>query len=98
MPYDFTSSKPAYEENKQGKDYCRQMVLIAIRKLRMCNDRQLSEHLGWPINRITPRRGELVETGHVIEAQKSRDPRTGRTVSYWKEKPMEKYLQPSLFQ
>jgi len=87
MSYDFISSKPAFDSNKQGKDYCRQMVFIA--------DRELSEHLQWPINRITPRRGELVTGGLIVMDRKDTDPQTGRTVSYWKVKPVN--FQPKLF-
>lgn len=87
MGYDYVSSKPAYESNKTGKDYCRQMVLITIQKLGCVNDRQIAEHLGWPINRITPRRGELVTSGQIIQDRKDLDPFTGRTVSYWRVTP-----------
>ena len=95
MSYDFISSKPAFDSNKHGKDYCRQMVFIAIRKLGPCNDRELSERLQWPINRITPRRGELVTGGLIVMDRKDTDPKTGRTVSYWKVKPVN--FQPKLF-
>lgn len=85
MGYDYASSLPAYKEAPKSKDYCRQMVLITIRKLGPCNDRQIAEHLGWAINRITPRRGELVDSGAIVQANKARDPETGRVVSYWQE-------------
>jgi hypothetical protein len=83
MGYDYDTSLPAYNENPNGKDYCRQMVLITIRKLGVCNDRQIAEQLQWPINRITPRRGELVESGQVMSSGKRLDPQTGRHVNYW---------------
>ena len=97
MPYDFISSKPAFDSNKHGKDYCRQMVFIAIRKLGPCNDRELSEHLQWPINRITPRRGELMKKGLIVFDGKRKDPNTTTKVpvSYWKVKPVN--FQPKLF-
>lgn len=93
--YDFHSSMPAYKENAKGKDYCRQMVLLAIRKLQCCNDREIAEYLGWPINRVTPRRGELVDSGLIVQRKKDQDPTTNRTVSYWIERPA--IYQPSLF-
>lgn len=81
MSYDYQSSLPAYKE--LGKDRCRQLVFQAISNIGACNDRQIADHLNWPINRVTPRRGELVQTGHVVQFRKQCDPETGRTVSYW---------------
>ena len=81
MSYDFQSSLPAYKE--LGKDKCRQLVYEAICEMQICTDRQIAEYLKWSINRVTPRRGELVETGNVIQFRKQRDPETGRTVSFW---------------
>ncbi len=81
MSYDYQSSLPAYKE--LGKDKCRQIVLQAISSIGICNDRQISEYLNWPINRITPRRGELVQLGSIMQDRKQVDPQTGRTVSYW---------------
>lgn len=99
MPYDHKTSGVAYHDTtEKSRDYCRQQVLIAIRKLKVCNDRQIAEYLGpeaWPINRITPRRGELVTMGVVVLDRKAKDPVTNRTVSYWKEKTIP--YQPSLF-
>ena len=59
------------------------VVLNAIRHLRECNDRQLSEYLRWPINRVTPRRGELVELGMVEESCRKPDV-TGRLTIFWR--------------
>ena len=93
MSYDYISSLPAYKE--QGKDFTRQQVFIAIRKLGICNDREITEYLGWKINCVTNRRGELVTKGLVVMAAKKLDPQTNRTVSYWEVKT-ENY-QPKLF-
>jgi len=96
MPYDQTTSGAAYRGTKaETRDYCRQQVFIAIRKLQPCNDRQIGEYLNWPINRVNPRRGELIERGLVVLAYKAPDPESGRTVSYWKEKPVN--YQPVMF-
>jgi hypothetical protein len=95
MAYDYETSLPAYQEGVQGKDYCRQVVLLTIRKLGVCNDRQISEHLGWPINRITPRRGELVDSGQIIRAKRDIDPVTNRTVNWWQ--VTRPWMQLSLF-
>lgn len=96
MPYDHETSGVAYHGTaEQRRDFCRQQVFIAIRKMKVCNDRMIAEHLSWPINRVNPRRGELVERGLVALAYKAPDPESGRTVSYWKEKPVDH--QPVLF-
>lgn len=86
MPYDIHTSLPAYHEHKQGKDYCRQIVLSTIGKLQPCTDKQISEFLNWPINRVTPRRGELVSDDKVTKAKTDKDPSSGRTVNYWEVK------------
>ena len=54
MSYDYVSSLPAYKE--KGKDFTRQQVFIAIRKLGVANDREITEYLGWSINCVTNRR------------------------------------------
>lgn len=96
MPYDHKTSGEAYHGTKESeRDYCRQQVLIAIKKHGFCNDRQISEYLKWPINSVTPRRNELVESGEVVLKLKDKDPKTGRTVSYWEVKPED--YQPVLF-
>ena len=91
--YDYVSSLPAYKE--QGKDYCRQQVFTAIRKLQPCNDRMISKYLGWAINSCVPRRNELVDSGLIEMKCKAKDPETNRTVSYWQEKQV--FSQQSLF-
>lgn len=42
-------------------------VLNAIRELGAATDKEIARFLGWEINRITPRRGELVAAGLVKE-------------------------------
>lgn len=90
--YDYVSSLPAYRENK---DFCRQQVFIAIRKLQPCTDKQIAEYLNWPINRVTGRRGELVESGIIVMDRKDKDTATDRLVSFWQIKPLN--FQPKLF-
>ena len=89
MPYDQTTSGAAYRETPaQTRDYCRQQVFIAIRKLQPCTDKQISEYLNWPINRVTPRRGELTEDELVVLAKKAEDPSSCRMVNWWMVKPV----------
>jgi predicted transcriptional regulator len=82
--YDYVSSLPAYHE--KGKEHCRAIVFTAIKKIGPCNDRQIAAYLNWPINRVTPRRGELVDMGFIMQEKKEKDEVTNRTVSYWIEK------------
>ena len=46
------------------------------------SDTDLAKLLNWPINRITPRRGELVKRGYIEEAGEVL--RDGRHVIGWK--------------
>ncbi len=96
--YDHISSLQAYQRTpKSTRDFCRQQVFIAIRKLGVCNDKQIASYLGWEINKVTPRRGELVESGIIRLDRKDKDLNSGRTVSYWKVKTIESTLQTRLF-
>ncbi len=87
MSYDFETSRPAYEEAKVSSDLKRQIVFKAIRTLGVCTDSDIQKYLGWGINKITPRRGELVARGLVESAYKKEGPE-GRKVNYWKIVPV----------
>lgn len=97
MGYDYQTSLPAYNEVKKNIDYCRSQVFLTIKKIGICNDKQVAEKLGWSINRVTPRRGELVNNGLVELAYKKKDPSTNRTVNYWREKKIVYLKQSDLF-
>lgn len=88
MPYDEQTSRPAYNEVLISVEKKRQIVFSVIRKIGPCTDRQIADYLGWTINRITPRRGELVTSGLVYSVVKKPDPNTGITVNYWAVKPV----------
>ena len=81
--YDRQTSLPAYQEAKENIKTKQQTVLDAIIFLGVCCDHQIAEYLGWAINRVTPRRKELVEAGRVECAYKGKDFETGRTVNFW---------------
>jgi hypothetical protein len=81
--YDRQTSLPAYQEAKENIKTKQQTVLDAIICLGVCCDHQIAEYLGWAINRVTPRRKELVEAGRVECAYKGKDFETGRTVNFW---------------
>ena len=82
MSYDYQTSLPAFKE--PGKDICRSKVLDAIKKLGWCCDRQIAEFLDWPINRVTPRRGELFTAGKIENFGLRKY--EGRAVNWWRVK------------
>lgn len=82
--YDFNTSMPAYLEALTNINEKQKKVLHAIHHLGVCNDHQIAEFLTWPINRVTPRRGELIDVGLIETAFRGKDFETGRTVNFWK--------------
>jgi len=69
-----------------------QDVIDALVELREATDPAIAAHLGWTINRVTPRRGELVEAGLVARARLETDARTGRKLSVWRLEPTQQDL------
>lgn len=59
-------------------------VYEAIKQLGEACDLDVAFFLGWPINRVTGRRNELMKAGVIYESKVARTPRTNRTVTYWK--------------
>lgn len=59
-------------------------VLDTLEDIYPANNRQISEHSHLPINVVTPRCGELVEKGRVVEAYRDIDPVTNRRSIFWK--------------
>src|SRR5687767_13015211 len=92
MSYDYQTSYPAYQEAKKQLGEKQLAVYKVINASLVCNDRQIAEALQWPINRVTPRRNELVEAGYIIPAGLYPDENTGRKVNYWRVKPTENKL------
>ncbi len=82
--YDFSTSLPAYQEAQININKKQQAVLDAIHALGVCCDHQIAEYLGWPINRVTPRRGELIDAGLIEMSFRGKDFETNRTVNFWK--------------
>lgn len=76
------TSLSAYDGLRDFGDKQRR-VLDAVVQLGVACDRQIADHLGWTINRVTPRRGELVEAGIVVSAGYMRH--NGRRVKTWRE-------------
>jgi hypothetical protein len=59
------------------------IVLKAITELGPISDKQIAMILGWPINTVTPRRGELVEMGRVTCVGEQVDDKTNRREMIW---------------
>lgn len=59
-------------------------VLIAIQNRGGISwDKRIAKDLGWDINRITPRRNELVKMGALRYAGQFTEPETKRKVTLW---------------
>jgi predicted transcriptional regulator len=59
-----------------------QEVLMAFQNDDFTN-KELSVHLGWDINRVTPRVNELVKMGIIAERERRQCHHTGRTAIVW---------------
>lgn len=80
------TSREAYKNHvlpKLGDNQQQVYDTIKGAKRPVC-DQEIGKHLGWTINNITNRRGELVKMGKVKEAFKAVNPATGKRVIYWK--------------
>ena len=62
-------------------------VLAAIIELQCCSDRELSKFLGWEINRITNRRGELFAKNLIKRADGVFRNEYGSIIDKWKPNP-----------
>lgn len=90
------TSLMTYLSNLRTLGYRQQIVLKVIStKVGIC-DQEIAKELGWPINTITNRRGELVDMGHVELAFEGKYAPTNRTVKFWKIK--ERKLENTLMQ
>ena len=67
-----------------------QQLASVLAELGEASDQDLAMRLGWPINCVTPRRGELVELGVIVRADVRKGP-TGRPVSVWR--PVDRQLE-----
>lgn len=74
----------AYEELRPVLNYRQQQVLKIIQNYPNISDLEISQLLGWPINSVTPRRGELEKLNLIKSNGKTRI--EGRLRHVWKEK------------
>ena len=80
-----TSRKAYFTEVHPKLGDKQQKVLVALQMSRRpVNNQEIAEHLGWPINSVTPRVQELRELGKVEEAFRDIYPKTNRRVIYWR--------------
>lgn len=69
----------------------KQNVMLEAFKKANCRitDRDLAKFLGWSINTVTPRRGELLKLGYIEEAGLTFDYETNRRAMTWRLKRAE---------
>jgi len=79
-----TTSIQAWEEIKDNLGPKRKAVYEALRQLGIANDKMIAKFLSWPINTVTPRRGELTDLKLVGVAFTGPDLNTGRKTIYWR--------------
>lgn len=63
------------------------LVLEALEEIAPACNKQIAEHMKWPINSVTPRVLELRHKGKVVQAYISKD-LSGRRAIFWKPKTM----------
>lgn len=90
------TSLMAYLDGLKTLGQKQQSVLKVVSRYVGICDQEIAKELGWPINTITNRRGELVEKGLIEEAYEGKYGPTNRTVKFWKIK--ERKLENSLMQ
>lgn len=77
------TSTAAYDSIRDKLNEKQRKVRYVLMKFGPLTDQQIAEHLEWPINCVTGRRGELVEMGVVLDAGYA-TAKTGRKVHVWK--------------
>jgi predicted transcriptional regulator len=76
----------AYSVATQNLGAKQKEVLDALRFFPDATNAEIAAHLKWPINRITPRMGELRKMGLVLDAGKRTCKVTGSTAHAWRAK------------
>ena len=85
-----TNSRLAYDTVDLGRRQGEVLDAIAElcrRRWRPC-DKDVADFLTWPINSVTPRRGELVAAGRVVHAG-NKIGKSGRKVACWRPAPVQ---------
>ena len=76
----------AYKVATQNLGAKQKTVLDALRYFPNVTNAELGQHLGWPVNRVTPRVLEIRKMGLILEAGKRTCKVTGSTAHSWKAK------------
>ena len=87
-----TTSLLAYDDAKKGLGRKQQEVFRAIEEVGPATNKQLAEHLGWPINSITPRCLELRQKNKIYSCFIA-DDIGGRKANYWGTKTQKEEVQ-----
>ena len=77
-----TSLDAYFSHTKTDLNRNQKMVLEALEDIAPACNRQIAEHMKWPINSITPRILELRTKGYVVSAYIGQDV-SGRKAVYW---------------
>jgi DNA-binding MarR family transcriptional regulator len=83
-----TSLDAYFNEVKPKLSRTQLLVLEALEEIAPANDKQIAAYLNWPINSVTPRRGELLKKKQVTVAYVGKDT-SGRSTTFWKPKDMQ---------
>lgn len=79
-----STSFMAYKTIIEGLSKRRGKVFQAILELGRACDYEIAEYLHWPINCVTPRRGELKSMGYIEQACEKPCPPVGNVACVWK--------------
>lgn len=78
------TSLQAFKEVKHNLGEKQMLVYNTLKYLKVANDKMIAKKLGWPINTITNRRGELIDKKLVGVAFTGPDLYSGRNTIYWR--------------
>jgi len=78
------TSREAYKNIKPKINKLQREVFDALQMKAQATNAELAEHLGWSINRITPRIFELRTLGLVVPVIKRRCFATGNNAYVWR--------------
>jgi hypothetical protein len=80
------TSLHAYALATQNLGAKQKQVLDALRFFPDATNAEIAAHMGWPINRVTPRMGELRDQELVLDAGRPRCKVTGGMARAWRAK------------
>jgi len=78
------TSRWAYALATQNLNQKQKAVIDALRFFRNATNAEVAQHLGWEINRVTPRVLELRKLGKIIDTGRRTCKVTGNTAHAWR--------------